>query len=151
MARQPGYNLRKADWEVRPIARPNPRYGCPDEQCEAAVRLIEEHHYAGQAANTAVALHGLYLRPDSPAAKLELPHLDPELPVGIAWWMPAIITAGRWGLRTDPPSVLSLSRLAIHPDVPRNAATFLMGRSVRLIKRDPRLARWRWPYPPPHP
>ena len=35
----------------------------------------------------------------------------------------------------DPFRVLSLSRLVIEQEVPTNAATFLLGRSVRLITR----------------
>lgn len=34
--------------------------------------------------------------------------------------------------------VLALSRLAVAPSVPKNGASFLIGRSIRLIRRDPR-------------
>jgi len=36
--------------------------------------------------------------------------------------------------------VLALSRFVIEPDVPRNASSFLLSRSMRLIDRD------RWPF-----
>jgi len=88
-----------------------------------AREMIERHHYAGGAAITAVATHGLYAL----AGRL----------MGVAWWMPPIKSAA---LATWPnwEAVLALSRLVILPEAPVNSASFLLGRSIRLIRQDPR-------------
>jgi hypothetical protein len=56
----------------------------------------------------------------------------------VAWWLPPIKAAAEatWG--GDFREVLSLSRLVIVPGVPKNAASFLLTRSVRLIAADGR-------------
>jgi hypothetical protein len=130
--------LHKGDWliEAVPIAK--------------ARAFIAEHHYARGASNTATHLHGLYRK-----GTLEL--------CGVAWWLPPTRSAAcawlrelrlerlasvllRWDaphvallyladLQTfaDPNIVLSLSRLAVAPGIPKNAATFLLMRSVRRL------------------
>lgn len=109
--------FRKRDWIVA------------DVDMTTAYELIVEEHYAKGASNTAVYLHGLY--PSNWLWHNEC--------VGVAWWIPPTKHAGialagdGWG------GVLSLSRLAIRPDVPKNAASFLLSKSVRLIDRT------RWP------
>lgn len=109
--------LRKRDWRVEPVS------------FDTARRLIEAFHYAGGVSNAAVHVHGLF-RKDS--------FFEGEC-VGIAWWLPPIIQAARSSLPENPHGVLALSRLVIAPDVPRNACSFLLSRSRRLID-----AR-RWP------
>jgi hypothetical protein len=52
---------------------------------------------------------------------------------GVAWWIPPTRAAAAASWEGDPDRVLALSRLVIDPNVPRNAATFLLGRSVRLL------------------
>lgn len=102
--------LRKAEWDVRtiPIREARP--------------IVEKHHYARGAANTATALHGLYRRDEWLGA----------LCYGVAWWLPPTRSAAAvW--RPDPEEVLSLSRLVIIPGAPKNAATFLLMRSVKLL------------------
>ena len=107
--------LRKSNWEVRPIpiseARP----------------IVEQYHYARGAANTATALHGLYRRGEWFGAQC----------YGVAWWIPPTrdCAASLWH---DPDEVLALSRLVIVPEAPKNAATFLLMRSVKLLP-----ARWK--------
>lgn len=101
------------EWEVRLVAvRP-------------ARELVELHHYARGAANTAVYLHGLFRRGDIFDAQC----------VGVAWWLPPTRAAAEATFPTRWQGVLGLSRLAIRPDVPRNAASFLLAGSRRLIDR----------------
>jgi hypothetical protein len=84
--------------------------------------LVEQNHYAKSATNTRVYTHGLF-------------HIDDlSSPIGVAWWLPptknaAIVTfpEGDWK------SVLSLTRLAIIDNAPRNSASFLLMGSVKLI------------------
>jgi hypothetical protein len=109
--------LRKADWEVRSVA------------IAIARRMVEAEHYARGASNTATYLHGLF-----PAGAF----FDEEC-VGVAWWIPPTRSAAEATYPKRWQGVLSLSRLVILPDVPKNAATFLLSRSRRLI--DPKA----WP------
>lgn len=62
----PEPRLRKEEWEVRPV------------NIGIARRLVERHHYAGGASNTATYLHGLF-----PADSFWQ-----EECVGAAWWIP---------------------------------------------------------------
>jgi hypothetical protein len=102
--------LRKADWLIAevPIAK--------------ARRFIVANHYAQGASNTRAAIHGLYRKSDYSL-------------MGVAWWIPPTrdAVAALW---PQPEAVLSLSRLAIAPGVPKNAATFLLMASVKRL--DPR-------------
>lgn len=106
--------LRKVDWEVRPVS------------IDLARRMVRKHHYAKGASNTATHLHGLFLRGE----------IFDEQCRGIAWWIPPTRSAaeatfpGRWQ------EVLCLSRLVILPDVPRNACSFLLARSRKMINRN---------------
>lgn len=110
--------LRAADYEVRPIQG----QGGP---WQAARAFIAEHHYSGGCSRTAVYVHGLFRRGGT------------EL-LGVAMWLPPTKVAAQSVNRGQWRKVLSLSRLVVHPTVPANAATFLMGRSVRLIRQDGR-------------
>lgn len=109
-------HLRKSAWTV---ARCN---------IDIATALIEELHYARGASNTATHLHGLY-----PSEWLW--HQEC---VGVAWWIPPTRSAAEAWAGAEWEGVLSLSRLAIAPDVPKNACSFLLSKSVRMIDR----ARW---------
>lgn len=110
--------LRASDWEVRGVFS----HG-------EARRLVAGWHYAKGAPNTSTYRHGLYRRG-------ELLHGDA---LGIALWIPPTRSAAEalagecWG------QVLSLSRLVVAPECPVNAASFLLGGSMRLINRE------RWP------
>ena len=111
--------LAKADWLVAPMAHHTD-----------AVRLIQVWHYSRSAPNTSTYRHGLY-------------RTDAGVLTGDAWgvalWIPPTrraaesVAAGRWE------GVLCLSRLAVDPSVPANGASFLLGRSMKLIDRK------RWP------
>jgi len=110
--------LRAADYEVRPIEG----RGAP---WQAARAFIAEHHYSGGCSRTAVYVHGLFRR-----GECEL--------LGVAMWLPPTKAAARTVNRYNWRKVISLSRLAVRSDVPSNAATFLMARSIRLIRQDAR-------------
>jgi hypothetical protein len=114
---KPANPLRAEDWLVRPI---DPMVGRA---------LIARYHYAGGASNTTVACHGLVHR-ETGAIK------------GVAWWIPPTQTAARAAWH-EPNEVLALSRLVILPDVPTNAASFLLMRSAALLPaRWPCLVTW---------
>lgn len=110
-------HLRRQDWAVWPI----PDHGI-------AVRLIRAWHYSEGAPNTSTYRHGLY-----PA---EFTLGDPH---GVALWIPPTMSAAEHVAPGRARAVLALSRLVIEPGMPTNSASFLLGRSMRLIDRD------RWP------
>ncbi len=107
--------FRKGDWCVRSMSK----HG----EAEALIRAF---HYSASCPNTSTYRHGLYLTADGEIA----------LAYGAALWIPptrsaATAIAGE----DDCEGVLSLSRFVIVPDVPKNAASFLLGRSMRQIDR----------------
>ncbi len=109
--------LRREDWTVRTV------------ELATARRLVEALHYAKGGSNTATFRHGLF----SAGAIFE------EECVGVAWWIPPTKSAA---LATHPENwqgVLALSRLVVAPGAPKNACTFLLSRSMKLIDRK------RWP------
>ena len=110
-------HLRKAEWDVRHI----------DAHATAA-RLIRAWHYSGSVANTSTYRHGLF-----PSGEF----LTGD-PYGVALWIPPTRTAAAT-LTQNWQGVLSLSRLVVDPMIGTNGASFLLGRSMRLIDRE------RWP------
>lgn len=112
-----GSRLRKAEWEIRPVS------------LDSARRVVSKEHYAGGASNTATYLHGLFRRGE----------LFDEQCEGVAWWIPPTRSAAEATYPKNWRGVLCLSRLVIRPGVPKNACSFLLGGSRRLISRD------RWP------
>lgn len=106
-------HLRKADYLVRGI------------ELSEARALVEAHHYAKGGSITRVFTHGLAHR-DAPEAIL-----------GAAWWLPPT-KAAAVSVDENWRGVLSLSRLVIVPGMPTNAASFLLGQSIKLIRKDPR-------------
>lgn len=118
--------LRGSEWEVREITHAR------------ALRFVEKHHYARGMGNTSVARYGLFKRS------------EPRKLRGVAVWTPALQNVGRVACSRagieDPECqkrVLNLSRLATDDEVPKNAATFLMGRAMRDLKSTQKRAR-RW-------
>lgn len=114
--RHPGENLSRQDWLVERVPHGE------------AVAVIYQWHYSQSAPNTGQT-HGLYRRAEYPLAELE----------GAALWLPPTKRAAEAIAGADWQSVLSLSRLVVSPSAPRNAASFLLARSMRLIDRE------RWP------
>lgn len=106
--------LRAAEWEVRPV-----KLGVAQEM---VIRL----HYARGGSNTGIATHGLFRK-------------GADRCMGVAWWLPPTRAAAEATYPTNWGGVLSLTRLVIEPEAPPNAASFLLGASMRLLDRK------RWP------
>ena len=90
-----------------------------------AVGIIKRYHYANGASNTSSLAAGL---------------IDPcgEL-VGAALWMVPMPAAANWAARVtgcERDKVINLSRLAIKDSVPRNAASFVLGRCRKMLRAD---------------
>lgn len=100
--------LDRREWEVRLV--PHRR----------ALAFVSEHHYSRGGPNTSVAAVGLYHREGA------------EL-LGAALWLPPIVTAARHVEPDRPHDVLALSRLAVAPGCPKNAASHLIGRCLSLL------------------
>lgn len=110
---QPQYSgrLLKGEWEVRAVSM------------DVARELVQRYHYAKGASNTRTYLHGLFRR-DA--------FWETEC-CGVAWWIPPTRDAAEATYPKNWQGVLALSRLVVAPDVPKNACTFLLARSVKLI------------------
>jgi hypothetical protein len=106
--------LKKSDWIVRELG-----------DMELADRMVRKYHYAAGASNTATYLHGLFRQGD----------IFNEQCCGVAWWIPPTKQAAQATYPERWRGVLCLSRLVIVPDVPKNACTFLLARSRKLIDR----------------
>lgn len=106
-----------SDFEVRDVAH------------GIAAAFIREYHYARGCSNTGVYSHGLFVRGDTENVLL-----------GAAMWLPPTRRAAESVNLENWRGVLSLTRLAVHPEMPRNSASFLIGRSIRAIKRDRRFS-----------
>jgi hypothetical protein len=89
-------------------------------------QLVAQYHYAKGGSNTAVFRHGLFRR------------THPDTCLGAAWWIPPTKSSAMATYHVNWKAVLSLSRLVIVPDVPKNAASFLLMRSVAEIRKDTR-------------
>lgn len=109
-------HLNASDYTVRDVPQ------------SIAKDLVERYHYSGGGSLTGVYRHGLFQV------------YDTETCLGVAWWLPPTKVAAQSVGGDDWRSVLSLTRLVIVPGMPTNAASFLMGRSIRRIKQE---ARWR--------
>lgn len=105
--------LNKKEWYVKDIP------------LSLAQELVKEHHYSGGGANTATYRHGLFKN-------------DSEECFGVAWWIPPTKSAAHASYPKDWKAVLALSRLVVCPGVPKNAASFLLAKSMKLIDR----VRW---------
>lgn len=122
MRHRPANPLRKSDWLVDTCS------------LEQAVDLVKRLHYAAGASNSATFRHGLYRQEDWPLVVS-----------GAAIWIPPTRGAAEASLREAGlddrgwQRVLSLSRLVIDPDVPTNAASYLLARSAKRIRQD---GRW---------
>lgn len=103
--------LIASEWSVR------------DVDIAVARSIVETSHYARGASNTAVYLHGLFRDGD----------IFQQQCVGVAWWIPPTKSAALATYPANWKGVLALSRLAILPEVPSNACTFLLARSRKLI------------------
>lgn len=100
-------------------------YYVTDCPLRSAQQMVIEHHYAKGGSNTAVYTHGLYEK-------------GSDNLVGVAWWLPPTRVAAESVNRECWRQVLSLTRLVVLPETPRNACSFLLGKSVKLIRKDGR-------------
>ena len=114
MTRPIGPCVHRSEYEVR------------DVDLATAEELVKFEHYAKGGSNTATFLHGLFRRDNFLKC------------LGVAWWLPPTKAAAQANWHGDPHRVLSLSRLALLPEVPTNGESFLIGESIRRIKRDGR-------------
>jgi hypothetical protein len=106
-------SLQSSDWYVA------------DAPLRDVQAMVREHHYARGGSNTAVYVHGLFRRSDD------------KLHAG-AWWLPPTRVACESVNKEQWQKVLSLTRLVVLPDTPKNACSFLLARSVKLIQQDRR-------------
>lgn len=105
--------LVASQWTVRSIPLP------------VAQQLVRKHHYAKGGANTGVFVHGLIRK-------------DTDEVHGVAWWLPPTRVACESVNRDNWRRVLSLTRMVITPGTPKNACSFLLSRSIKIIRRDGR-------------
>jgi len=82
--------------------------------------FIARHHYSGGSSAFSQATFGMYEK-----ASGDL--------VGVAHWMPPARGVCVHFGRSD---IMALSRLVVHPDVPKNGASFLIGACMRFIKKN---------------
>lgn len=98
----------KREWSVRVVT------------LELAQRIVEQYHYAKSGSSWRVYTFGLFLRKDPNCW-------------GVTWWIPApklsVDKYNPGGYKTT----LILSRMVVHPLVPTNGASFLLGASQRRI------------------
>lgn len=97
-------------------------------ELSVARSLVQKYHYSRGGSNTATFRHGLYLK------------TDPENCLGVAWWIPPTRTCAESVCGEEWKTCLSLTRLVIVPGMPTNSASFLLGRSIRIIQND---SRWK--------
>jgi len=109
----PTVRLLKSQWEVGPC------------KLELAQSLVRRWHYAHGGSNTAVLTCGLWRRGQ---------FMDADC-YGVTWWIPPTGGAAAKVHPENPNGVLALSRVAVRPDAPKNAATFLIRHSMRFIDR----------------
>jgi hypothetical protein len=104
---KPENGARRADYEIREYTL---------APCAAFIR---EHHYAGGCSNTAVMSAGMFRS---------------GVMVGAALWLPPTRVCAETVDRGEWRRVLSLSRLAVAPGEPQNAASILIGWCVRSLR-----------------
>lgn len=104
-------HLSRHEWLVEPCTQAQAR------------EFIENIHYTGGCPNTAVARHALR-------------HVDGGAIQGVALWLPPTKVAAQSVAGEAWRGVLSLSRLCVAPGMPTNAASFLLGRSMRMLDRN---------------
>jgi len=104
--------LKSKEWVVRPISIITARV------------LVEKFHYSCSASNTGVYFHGLFKRGSD--------FFDSDC-MGVAWWLPPTKVAAISTFNGEWRKVLSLTRLALDPQCPKNSASFLLSKSIKMI------------------
>jgi hypothetical protein len=103
--------LAKRQWKVKPIGM------------SATARLIITNHYSGSVGKNFVAIHGLFHVADDYCV----------LPYGVCWWQPLASPSAARFFSRDWKNVLCLSRLVCTPDAPKNAASFMLSHSIKML------------------
>jgi hypothetical protein len=103
--------LARRDWEVRTMTMDDAR------------RLVQSWHYAKGYRTSAIYVHGLFRVDDGWFG---------AMPWGAAVWMNGVMHARRFGTVNG---AMVLARLVVAPEAPKNAASFLLSKSMRLIDR----------------
>jgi len=106
-------HIKKKDWEIG------------DVDFKIAQNLVKEFHYARGGSNTFVYLHGLY-------------HIETGGLAGIVWWLPPTRVACESVNKEQWQKVLSLTRMVMVPAAPKGSVSFLLSRSVKIIKQEKR-------------
>ena len=112
MTRMDKQRLRKKDYYVA------------DCSLKEVQGMVAEHHYARGGSRTAVYTHGLY-------------EVATDRLIGVAWWLPPTKPAAE-SVSKEWRRVLSLTRLVCLPEAPQNSCSFLLSRSVKMIKKEGR-------------
>lgn len=92
---------------------------------EPAMRFMERWHYSQGCSRTSVFAYGLF--------KVGEPFYEENL-LGASVWLPPTKNAAKT-VSDDWRKVLSLTRLAIKPEVPTNGCSFLLAKSRKKIKK----------------
>jgi hypothetical protein len=103
--------LRRADYEMRPTS------------LAVAQEQVARLHYAGGGSNACIYVHGIFER-------------ESDRCLGTAWWLHPTPGAAKATYDGDWKRVLALTRFVLEPELPPNAATFLLARAVKAIRRD---------------
>jgi hypothetical protein len=103
--------FRKADYAVREISHAE------------AKDLVLRHHYAKGGSNTGTHFFGLFRQ-------------DSDECLGVAWYLPPTPNAAKATWDGDWKKVLALTRFVLVPGLPTNAASFLLGASIRAIREE---------------
>jgi len=96
-----------------------------DVPLKVAQEMVRDLHYARGGSNTAVYIHGLFQHGDEKCQE-------------VVWWLPPTRVACESVNREHWQKVLSLTRMVVLPGVPKNACSFLLSRSVRMIEKEGR-------------
>lgn len=112
--KHPGKNLHAEDYIVRPVSLVTCR------------ELVHRYHRQGGGSILAVFRHGLFQKKNA---------IFDDSCLGITWWLPPTKVAAIATYNGDWRRVLGLSRLVCVPDAPRNSASFLLAKSIDLIRQ----------------
>ena len=106
-------SLRKEEWHVSDIS------------LKDAKDFILKNHYSRGCSNTRVYTHGLFKK-------------NQDGLYGVAMWLPPTKVAAQSVNNEEWTKVLSLTRLACSETAPKNAESFLLSQSVKMIKKEGR-------------
>jgi len=109
-----GERLKKENWLVKEVP------------LSVAQNLVKKLHYSRGGSNTRTYTHGLFHKNNL------------DVCLGVAWWIPPTKTAANASFPENWRGVLALSRMVVEAGVPKNACSFLLSKSQKMIDR----VRW---------